>query len=168
MNYAPDRIIQVAIELERCGRAFYESLSHGCGNTEIAALAAALADVEEEHIATFRRMREALPASLRGPDLAEDELLRTAETLCQRILPDPDTVQQVVLAGDLSRALDMAIDMEGAAVALYEELALGGSGLDSLALGELADEERGHLKLLQRARTLLTEGTPGQNPGTKA
>jgi len=168
MNFAADQILQVAIELERRGRTFYESLSQECGNTEIKALAAALAEIEGEHIDTFQRMRETLPANLRGPDLSEDELRRTAEVLYPRILPDPETVHRVVQAADLCRALEMAIEMEGAAVAFYEELALVGPGLNSLVLSEVADEERGHLNLLQRARTLLSGGKPGRKPGGEA
>jgi rubrerythrin len=53
MSYSADNALQVAIQMERLGQTFYQSLAAGCGNAEIAAIAAKLAGDEQKHLQTF-------------------------------------------------------------------------------------------------------------------
>jgi rubrerythrin len=160
MKYAADHALQVAAEMERLGQTFYESLSAGCGNAGIAALAARLAKDEKQHVAIFKRMRDALPPVHRGPTLTEEELFAAAGELRNTIMPGAQAVRKVVLAADLSKALDMAIKMEAGVVAYYSGLASGIAGLDAVALTKVTDEEKGHLSMLQKQRGRLFPSTP--------
>lgn len=156
LEHTADYTLQVAIELERRGRTFYESLSLGCGNSEIAALATSLAKDEEQHIAIFRRMRDALPKELRGSRLTEEELSAATEELRDNIMPNARTVRDAVLTSDLYNVLDMAIEMETRAVAFYSRLASGITYLDATVLRGLANEEMEHLKKLREVRKRLS------------
>ncbi len=154
MGYEADHALQVAIRLERLGHLFYDSLSAGCGDAEIALLATALARDEDEHVRVFERMRAALSAAERGPELSEEELISAARNLRKRIIPSAHEVRQVVLSADILKALDMAIEMESSAVAYYTELASAACDTDKLVLLRMVEEERGHLEMLRQVRVL--------------
>lgn len=156
MKYEADRALQVAIEMERLGQTFYESLASGCGDAGIAALATRLAKDEERHIAVFTRMWNALPPVHRGPPLTEQERFAAAGELRNKIMPDASAVREVALSPDLRKALDMAIEMEAAAVDYYTGLASGRAGLlDAAVLTGIANEEKAHLTMLQEQRERL-------------
>lgn len=154
VNLTVDVMLQIAMELERRGRTFYESLAAGCGNARIAALAATLAKAEGEHFRTFARMREKLPESMRGPNLTEVELAAAADELRTKILPNARVVREAVMTSDFGRALDMAIAMEAEAVAVYAEVAAGLAGLDADVMGDIVNEEKEHLTMLNEVRNL--------------
>jgi len=156
-----DVILQIAMELERRGRTFYESLALGCGNGRIAALAATLAKAEIDHLETFTRMREGLPEGLRGPNLTEEELMAAAERVRREVLPRASVVSETVIASNPGKALDMAIAMEADAVAFYAEAAAGLDGLDADVITAIMAEERAHLVMLQEVRNLCAAVLPG-------
>lgn len=155
MKHAADYTLQVAAELERLGRTFYDSLALGCGNARIAALAASLAKAEEEHVATFVRMRQALPRELRGPNLSPKELAEAVGELRARVMPNGRTVREAVLSTDLGKTLEMAIDMEAGVVAFYSELAADFAQQDAEILTEIVNEEREHLAMLREVHRIL-------------
>ena len=155
MNYAADRALQVAIEMELLGKAFYESLAAGCGIPEIASLAAGLAKEEETHVKVFKRMLDALPLVHRGPKLSEEELFLASKELRGRIMPNADTVRKIVSSSRILKALDMAIVMENDAISYYTNLSLGIEGLDKTVLINFVNEEKGHLDMLQKRRDKL-------------
>lgn len=157
MKLTANTVLQIAVEMERMGKTLYESLSLGCGDEQIAALASALAGAEEEHVAVFDKMRKALPERLRRVSLSEEELFAQTDALHRKLLPNPKDILRVVKESDFTKALDMAIDMETRAIAFYSELASDIEGLDQAVLMEIADEEKAHLRMLREARFLLTK-----------
>jgi rubrerythrin len=155
MKHEADRALQVAVEMERLGKTFYESLAAGCGNREIAALAATLAKSEESHAALFKRMREKLPPLHQGPKLTDEELFTESKVLRDKIMPNADTVRAAVTAADPRKALDMAIAMEAHAVSYYTKLAVSVGGLDAEVLRNFVKEEYEHLNTLRAKRERL-------------
>ena len=125
MPHPTDHALQIAIEMERLGQTFYESLAQGC---------------------------EALPPGLRGPKLTEQELFDAAKELRVNIMPGAAAVRDAVLETELTKALDLAIDMEAKAVAYYTGQSFGVKGIDSAALARIAEEEKKHLSVLRERR----------------
>ena len=70
-------------------------------------------------------------------------------------MPSARDVHQVVQTPDLLKALDMAIEMEAEAVAFYSGLASDITGFDNDILAGIVIEEKAHLSMLQKVRTLL-------------
>jgi rubrerythrin len=155
MKNSADYNLQVAIELESRGRTFYESLALASGNSKISAFATSIAKDEEEHIAIFKRMRDALPKGLLGPRLTDEELLAASNELRNNIMPNASTVLDVVMNSDLCKALDMAIEMEVSAVAFYSAMASGITDLDADVIKRVACEEMEHLNRLREKRKQL-------------
>lgn len=156
MGLTADYLLQVAVDLERQGKTFYETLALGCGHKEIAALAVSLAKAEEQHAETFKRMREALPEDQRGRFLDEAELWRVTEEVRHKMMPDAMTIRDIVLNPDFLKTLDMAIEMERDSVLFYSELGHRLAGSDAVTLMTIAAEEQDHLDKLERVRDLLS------------
>jgi rubrerythrin len=156
LNHNANYTLQVAIELERRGLTFYDSLALGCGNSEVTALATALARAEEEHIVTFKRMWNALPEELSGPRLTDEELLAATEELRIKIMPNARKVLDLFLNSDLCKALDMAIEMEVEAVAFYSGLASAIANLDATVLKGVVSAEMEHLNMLREMRKRIS------------
>jgi rubrerythrin len=159
MTLGADHALQIAIELERRGRVFYESLASGCGHAEIEELARMLARDEVLHGETFKQMRAALPQELRGPALAESDLFSAAQELKKKIIPSPEDVFRTVLHADPVKALEMAINMESTVISYYSELAAGIAGLDAKIFTSLVEEEKKHLKTLKEVLNRLRAGS---------
>lgn len=154
MQYSADYALQVAMQMERLGRTFYESLAAGCGNVQIAAMAAGLAKAEIRHLQTFERMRNTLPAEQQNPRLTEEQITATAGKFYKLILPDAAEVRQVAIGGDMIKVLDMAIQMEIDSAAYYTNLISAG-GIDTAVLKAVIQEEKNHLVTLRQQRQNL-------------
>ncbi len=156
MELTANTVLLIAMELEKMGKTLYESLSQGCGNDEIAALASALASAEEEHLAVFENMRNALPLSLRRDVVDSRELFAQVASLHKDLLPSPKDILRIVRDSDFAKTVDMAIEVEARAIAFYADLSGDIQGLDQAVLKEIAEEERAHLRMLREARFLMT------------
>ena len=156
MKLTADNLLQVAMEMERTGRTFYESLALERGRGEIAILATLRENAEKEHIETFDRIRDSLPPHQCGPRLTETELIAAAAVELQKIIPNARTVHAELQTTDLFKTLDVAIELEPEAVAMYSGLALDIVGLDKAALTDIISEEKEHLRKLREVRKLLS------------
>lgn len=155
-----DHALQIAIQMEQLGLAFYEALAAGCGQPEIARLAGALAKAELTHVQTFKQMLSHLPADQRGQKLTEEQLVSAVKEWRDAILPTATEVRRVVLHGDIIEVLDMAIEMEANAIAFYSDLASSAIDKDAAVLTSMAAEERKHLSLLQEQRSRYLSSSP--------
>jgi rubrerythrin len=154
MKFTADHALQIAIEMEQLGRTFYEALADGCGDSRIETFARKLAEEEGTHIRVFEQMRDGLPPGLRGPRTSEKELFLAAKELSNKILPNPEKVRETVLSSDLGKALGMAIEMEKEAVSYYLSLVSDAPDLDVAVLTNVANEEKKHLRALNKHRLL--------------
>jgi rubrerythrin len=162
LNLTADTILQVAIELERRGRTFYDSLAAGCGDKKIGTLAISLAKEEGEHILAFKQMLNSLPQEMHGAVLTGRELIEATDKLRRIIMPDAKTVRAAVLSSDLGKSLDMAIDMEKESIAFYSEVAPTVLELDATVFQAIVAEEKRHLDKLQKVRKEFAH-SPAEN-----
>jgi len=153
--YSADYALQVAVQMERLGHTFYQSLAAGCGNAQVAAIATNLAAAEQRHLQTFERMRSSLPADQRAPKLTDQQLASTAGRFHKLILPTADKVRQVATSGDMFKALEMAMQMELDSIAYYSSL-ISTVGGDAAVLKAVIEEENSHLDLLRDYRKQLS------------
>jgi len=147
MTQSAEYTLQIAMQLERLGQTFYQSLAAGCGNAEISALAAKLADDEKKHLWSFQRMYQAIPIDRCGPKLTEDQLTAAAGKFYKLILPSAEEVRKVAIDGDITKVLAMAMQMESDSIAFY--LGMTASPGESAVIKNIVEEEKKHLRMLQ-------------------
>ena len=153
MSIAPnDLIMQIAIEFERRGKMFYKSFAAVCDNSGLAALAASLANAEEQHLSVFRRMRESQPPLDRCRQLDEEELCAAAKELFNTVFPDAGMVRMAVMNSNLRKALDMAMAVETQSAAFFTKVAADWADPHAVMVTRLAEEEREHFGMLEEHR----------------
>ena len=147
-NTAPlTDVLEIAIDMERMGRDFYQVLAYGRDEAQVRAFCLMAAKEKARHLTVFQKMHDEVepPGSARVDLDLLDQAARMAK---QQIQPAAATVHRVAVGGNLKDALRMAIRMEEDAVSFYEQLgaALPGS---AQVIRAIANEERKHLSALR-------------------
>ncbi len=148
-----DEVLQMAMQLEECGIAFYVRIARDSSNAEVVRLCRRWADDEKEHLETFRRMRESMatPQRVRKLELPEMQIIQ--DVLDGAVMPSMPEADRLAAEADLAEMLGVAMRMEEDSIRFYECLA---SGVDNAeALRAIIEEERGHVRELNELRSGL-------------
>ncbi len=96
--FSADEVLEMALQIERNGAAFYRRAAQGADDPDAAVLLRELGKMEEEHESLFRRLRERLPAgaaprsfttqTARWLDTCGRRRTRTSSTCGVTIRPD--------------------------------------------------------------------------------
>lgn len=145
-----DEVLQMAMQLEESGIAFYTRVAKGSADDQVVRLCCRCADDEKEHLETFRRMREAMatPERVRKLDLPEMQIIQGV--LDDGVMPSMSEAERLAGEAGLGDMLGVAMRMEEDSVRFYECLVSGVDDAD--ALREIIDEERGHIEELRELR----------------
>jgi len=144
-------ILQLAAHVEGIGKIFYESLALGAGPGPVSELSRRLAQAEEQHRVVFTRMLAKVFRPGVDVRLSEARLEQAARQARQSIVPDPEAVHRVALAGKLKEAVEMAMQMEKSAIRFYGDLRPILVNAQA-TLDDLIKQEQGHLRALMALR----------------
>jgi len=145
-----DEVIQMAIQLEEAGTAFYEAAATEAADPEVRALCKRLSEDEHEHLKTFCALREATVTRAGWRRLEVEEMSIIQELIDTLVLPSNEQARQWARDGTPMEILDKAIRMEEDSVDLYNRLMSGVN--DTETLQQIIDEEKQHIEQLSQAR----------------
>jgi len=135
--------------MEEMGGDFYEAFAVATEEPKVRQLCQRLAAVELNHRNVFQQMRSELARRGRTILVPADYLATMRQRARKAIVPDPDTIRQMLSKGDTRSLLDMAVQMEQDSIRFYS------SFIDSVPdrgiLEAIIREEQEHLRLLQAA-----------------
>ncbi len=154
-------IIEMAIQIERSGAAFYGRLKELETGVESGALFQNLEQAEHRHIKDFEGILESALTRHRGMEypITEEALLYLRAFASRRIFSDPEeAIRKAEALKDIFQALDMALDFELNSVGFYREMA----GLiedpgDRASVEEMERQEKEHAATLLRMRKELED-----------
>ena len=149
-------IIEMAIQIENAGAAFYKRLRELAKSDETKELFGHLEEAEYQHIIDFENiLKEALarPGRLEYAT-TEQDLLYLRAFASRRIFTSPeDAVTKAENLGDVIEAIDMALDFELRSVGFFREMTdLIENPDDSASVMELEKQEKEHAAYLYRMR----------------
>ncbi len=144
-------LVQIAVEDERTGVAFYTALSEKDG--KLASVFADLAEQEKYHQARFENMLERM-GGLKLSEQYNGEYMAYLRTLSDtRAFPDEQTaIQMAKDCKDDAAALDLAGRFERDTLMLMHEMGSLLPEKDQAIVNELIAEEQAHLVTLTLAR----------------
>lgn len=149
-------IIEMALQIERCGVAFYGRLKELAQSPEARRLYTALEEAEHRHISDFEAvLKSALEKhGNRQYAATEEELLYLRAFASRRIFRTPEeAVGKVDALCDPLEGIDMALDFELASVSFYQDMAkLIEDSRDRSSVEELERQERQHAARLYALR----------------
>jgi rubrerythrin len=154
-------IIEMAIQIETAGAAFYRKLREIAESDEAKELFGHLEEAEYQHISDFEAV---LHAALARPGqleyaTTEVDLLYLRAFASRRIFTSPeDAVRKAENFGDVIEAIDMALDFELRSVGFYRQMAdMIENPDDSASITELEKQEKEHAAYLFRVRERITD-----------
>ncbi len=153
-------IIEMAIQIEVAGVAFYKSLKEKAQSEGASELFGYLEEAEHQHIKDFEKvLKSALEKhhNLEYP-ATEQDLLYLRAFASRKIFEGPeDAAARAAAASTTMEGIDLALDFEFRSIAFFQEMArLIEDPGDKASVEELERQERAHVSDLMEYREKLT------------
>jgi rubrerythrin len=151
-------ILDVALEIEKTGQAFYEELSKCARDEGVKKVVGFMVGEEAEHFKTFKVMQEALACenftrSESYPGEYEAYVKALADS--RVFTNEHDIREECRRLGNDSDAIQMAIELEKDSIVFYNEMTRFVRESDKPTIARVVDEERGHIVKLWELKTKL-------------
>ncbi|MBM4053905.1 MAG: DUF2202 domain-containing protein [Planctomycetes bacterium] len=162
-NFNDQEALKIAINMEKEGLAFYSTMRDNTKDAKAKEIFAKLAEEEQEHMDTFRRIYDSLSSSQEQTSGCEDY---TAEEYLKHLIDTgvftrKDKAKKLALQtkSDID-ALKIGIQAEKEAILYYQEALLHTKNKEGKkAFKQLIHEEKQHLGILAKQITLLKGST---------
>jgi len=149
-------IIEMAIQIETAGAAFYKRLSELAESDEAKELFEHLEEAEYRHIEDFETVLDGAISRHGQHEYAttETDLLYLRAFASRRIFTSPeDAVKKAEDLNEVINAIDMALDFELRSAGFFREMAgMIESPEDRASVTELEKQEKEHIAYLYRVR----------------
>ena len=151
-KFAGSEVLQMAVELERNGKAFYDSVIRVVKEEKVRDIFQFLSDEEVRHEKVFKEMLEEVEPELPASPYDDTEMILYFRSLIdKKIFPGEDEGRS--MKKDLSdpvAALRIALSMEKDSVLFYHELLPMTREKDRETMERIIEEERDHIhRILQ-------------------
>lgn len=150
-------LLEVALEIEKNGQAFYEELSNCARDKGVLEVANFMAEEEKRHYETFKTMLDALGEGYAPPESYPGEYQQYVKALADsRVFTKEHEVREECrrLKRD-SEAIKMAIGLEKDSIIFYNEMSRFVRQSDRPTIARIIDEERSHITKLWELKTKL-------------
>ena len=160
LPFSAEEILEIAIETERQGAAFYERLADSAQDERVKEECRRLVAFEREHEKTFRHLlgQQDVQRALSSlqPDQLSDKYQQYLSALVDsNMLPDEEAAQRLAEdAESEAEAINVALQMEKNTILFYQELQ-NLLGEQAGILQTILDEERSHVYELNELKTYL-------------
>ncbi len=163
--FRASEMLQMAIEIERSGLAFYEACAQAASDVRVREVFEFMIGEEKRHIEVFRRMKEPL-AHYELPETYPGELQAYMRALIQeRVFGKPEAgAQQATGVENPFQAIAMAIGFEKDSILFYSAMKQLVRPSEGEAVDQVISEEQGHIRRLVELRATLEKESP--SPGT--
>ena len=160
LSLTAEEILEIAIETERQGAAFYESLAACAQDERVKEECQRLVEFEREHEKTFRHLlgqrdiQRALD-SLQPSQLSDEYREYLSALVHSNMLPDEEAARQLADEAESEvEAINVALQMEKNTILFYQELQ-NLLGAEVGVLQTILDEERSHVYQLNELKSYL-------------
>ncbi|HIE50867.1 MAG TPA: hypothetical protein EYP85_03835 [Armatimonadetes bacterium] len=151
--FSGSEIVQMAIQMERSGAAYYECLAKSARDAKAREVFACLAGEEQQHEKDFQRLLTAV-GDYRSPETYPGEYDAYAKALVEsRVFTEVDTcVARAQSVASDAEAVDLAIVAEKDAILFLQEMRRFVPPAEHGAIENLLEQEREHLRRLVELR----------------
>jgi len=154
-------IIEMAVQIEVAGVAFYKSLTEKAQSEGASKLFGYLEEAEHQHIRDFEKVLESALEKHHNLEYpaSEQELLYLRAFASRKVFDGPeDAKAKAAATSNTLEGIDLALEFEFRSVAFFQEMArLIEDPEDKASVEELERQEREHVANLMEYREKLTE-----------
>ncbi len=158
--YSSSEIVEMAVQIEVCGEAFYDEAMTLTKNPKVRELFSFLRDEEQRHAALFRQILSRLVDT--SAEWRQDETyLGYLRTLVEeRVFPGADGVRALARElGTERAAIEKALQFEKDTLLFFYEIREMVSDASKSIVGEIIDEEKRHVRQLGGLLASLRQDT---------
>ncbi|MDK2820845.1 MAG: hypothetical protein PWP31_810 [Clostridia bacterium] len=160
VKFSGEEIINLAIEIEKAGKTFYEAMKQKVDNPEFKELFAFLAGEEEQHVADFEKLGEKLTRDVVPNESYVGEYGDYLRAVIDSHIFNQKNVDELVKdIVDIREALAIAFRFEKDSIMIFQEFYNGADESGKEVIGKLIDEERKHIKKLSAVARPLSFGS---------
>lgn len=153
--FSAREIVEAAVEKEKKRKGFYANVSEFSTNEDMKDLFQFLTEEEEKHVAAFVQIRDNLPEETHPAEYSEEMQAYMDSVIDDRLYSDIDTVEFVQRAIDANNVFRLAIGFEKDAILYFREFLPYLSESDRKVVGELIDQEKGHIRRLAELKNKM-------------
>ena len=153
--FGKEQVIQIAIQTERQGAAFYETLAAKAQNERVRDECQRLAEFERGHEKTFQSLLAQLDLAPMPSQLSDTYYQYLSALVDSNMLPDEEAAQRLAEEAESEvDAINIALQMEKNTILFYQELQ-NLLGEQAGVLQTILDEERSHVYELNELKAYL-------------
>ncbi|MDP8263356.1 MAG: ferritin family protein [Candidatus Ancaeobacter aquaticus] len=154
--FSIEGIIQLAIQVERNGKFFYDTLAREIDDASVKELFQQLAHAEENHVRTFEDIMEASGTEKEGILQTEDYYLGMNRLAGNYVFTEENKgAEMAAQIKDISQALELAIGFEDQSIEFYTTMKEGFPEDAQKAIEAIIEQEHMHKKLLTERKNSL-------------
>lgn len=156
-QYAGSEVLQMAVEIEKKGKAFYDGVVANMKDEKIRDIFQFLADEEVRHEKVFKQMLATLEGPSDSSPYDDTEMTLYFRSLIDRkIFPDEaDGAAMRKEFSDAAAAIRIAISLEKDAVLFFSELLRITHEKDHKTVEHIIEEERDHIRRILALKSEL-------------
>jgi len=154
LMFSADEIVDIAVEIEKNGAAFYDEVVKSTQNQQVKDLAVYLREEEKKHIRAFEQLRAPLSKYQPALESYPGEYEAYMKALAAERVFTGDITPKVLLekASSDAEALLIAIGFEKDSILFFFEIRNFVPKSELEAIEELINQERSHLRQLSELR----------------
>jgi rubrerythrin len=156
-EYSIQEVIEIAIEIEKNGAAFYSALAQSADTERLRELYIYLSQEEKRHITRFQEILESVGGYQISEAYYATQYMGYMKALAdERVFKDDTSVKEAAdRANSPEEAIKMAIDFEKESILFLHEMYNLMPEADKSIVQKLLDEERDHLRRLSAIKTQI-------------
>ncbi|EGW36968.1 ferritin family protein [Desulfosporosinus sp. OT] len=147
INFSGEEIIELALEMERSGKTFYEKSVSYAEGTKLKEMLGYLAKEEEQHIADFGRLAEKLSKEFVPNESYVGEYGDYLRAMINSHIFNLSNVEDIVQGIKSNREiLQLALSFEKDSILIFQEFENFVDKAGNDIIKQLINEEKGHIK----------------------
>jgi len=150
IEFNPDEIFEMAEQIERNGAAFYRKAASGAAQAAAGALEK-LAAMEDDHLRTFREMRESLADAQKKPVTfdPDDQGAQYLQAMAAgKVFKPSDPSERLTGGESIEQILNTAIGLEKDSIVFYLGLRKLVPERGQAKVDDIIEQEMGHIATL--------------------
>ncbi len=156
VKYAGSEILRMAVEIERHGKAFYDSVIRVMKNPHARDIFQFLSDEEERHEDVFKRMLQKVEQKNESGYDDEEVIFYFRSLIEKKIFPTSEEAESMEKdLGDPVVAMHIALSLEKESILFYHELLPVTNEKDHPVIHQIIEEERNHIHRILQLKSEL-------------
>lgn len=149
LNFTGDEIIELATEIEKAGKTFYEAAAQKVDHTDASALFKALGNEEDKHIKDFQALKSNLNRGFSPEESYPGEYREYLKAIVDSHVFNLKNVDELVKDVVVAReALAVALRFEKDSILIFQEFMNVVDDMGKDIVQNLIDQEKEHIRLL--------------------